>query len=195
MSAAAPPFVAIDDLRMCFGGARQRVLALDGVTLAVREREFYSIVGPSGCGKSTLLLLIAGLLMPTAGELLVRGQRLSGPYTDATMVFQQDNLLEWRTVLANVLLPAEIRQLPLGPYRQRALELLDLVGLRGFEQSYPHQLSGGMHQRAALCRALLCDQPLLLMDEPFGALDASPARTSSSCCSGSGCATRRQWCS
>jgi NitT/TauT family transport system ATP-binding protein len=97
---------------------------------------------------------------------------VSGPYTDAAMVFQQDNLLEWRTVLANVVLPAEIRRLSSGAYQQRALDLLAFVGLRGFEQSYPHQLSGGMRQRAALCRALLCDLPLLLMDEPFGALDA-----------------------
>jgi NitT/TauT family transport system ATP-binding protein len=166
------PFVAIRDLRMSFGTVQNPVVALDGVTLAVREREFFSIVGPSGCGKSTLLLLIAGLLAPSAGELLIRGQPLSGPYTEAAMIFQQDNLLEWRTVLANVVLPAEIRRLPRRTYDQRALELLASVGLRGFEQSYPHQLSGGMRQRAALCRALLCDLPLLLMDEPFGALDA-----------------------
>ena len=172
MSAAGQPFVAIRDLRMAFGNAQKSVLALDGVSLAVREQEFFSIVGPSGCGKSTLLLLIAGLLSPSGGELLIRGRALSGPYTEAAVIFQQDNLLEWRTVLANVVLPAEIRGLPLSTYRQRALELLDLVGLRGFDHHYPHQLSGGMRQRAALCRALLCDLPLLLMDEPFGALDA-----------------------
>src|SRR5438067_26 len=96
------PFIAIHDLRMWFGTVQKPLLALDGVTLAVREREFFSIVGPSGCGKSTLLLLIAGLLRPSAGELLIRGQHVSGPYTEAAMVFQQDNLLEWRTVLTNV---------------------------------------------------------------------------------------------
>jgi NitT/TauT family transport system ATP-binding protein len=172
MSVSEHPFIAIRELRMAFGGAEKSVLALDGVTLTVREREFFSIVGPSGCGKSTLLLLIAGLLTPTAGDLLVRGHSLTGPYTEAAVVFQQDNLLEWRTVLANVVLPAEIRGLPLDTYRQRALDLLERVGLRGFEHCYSHQLSGGMRQRAALCRALLCDLPLLLMDEPFGALDA-----------------------
>jgi NitT/TauT family transport system ATP-binding protein len=170
--ASGRPFIAISDLRMWFGTVQKPLLALDGVTLAVREQEFFSIVGPSGCGKSTLLLLIAGLLAPSAGELLIRGQQVNGPYTEAAMVFQQDNLLEWRTVLTNVVLPAEIRRLPRSTYHQRALELLAFVGLRGFEQSYPHQLSGGMRQRAALCRALLCDLPLLLMDEPFGALDA-----------------------
>lgn len=170
--ASARPFIDIGDLRMWFGTGQNPLLALDGVTLAVQEREFFSIVGPSGCGKSTLLLLIAGLLAPSAGELLIRGQRVSGPYTESAMVFQQDNLLEWRTVLTNVVLPAEIRRLPRDTYHQRALELLAFVGLRGFEQHYPHQLSGGMRQRAALCRALLCDLPLLLMDEPFGALDA-----------------------
>jgi NitT/TauT family transport system ATP-binding protein len=148
------------------------VLALDDVTFGVRRHEFLSIVGPSGCGKTTLLLLAAGLLMPSAGELRIDGRRLHGPFTDAAIVFQHDNLLEWRTVLDNVVLPAEIRRLERAPYRDRARELLALVGLAGFERSYPHQLSGGMRQRAALCRALVHDLPLLLMDEPFASLDA-----------------------
>jgi NitT/TauT family transport system ATP-binding protein len=148
------------------------VLALDDLRLQVHRKEFFSIVGPSGCGKSTLLLLVSGLLRPSAGQLLVGGRELNGPYTDAAIVFQQDNLLEWRTILSNVLLPAEIRRLDLEPYRLRARELLASVGLQRFEDSYPYQLSGGMRQRAALCRALICDLPLLLMDEPFGALDA-----------------------
>jgi NitT/TauT family transport system ATP-binding protein len=166
------PFVAIADLRMRFGEAERAVLALDGVTLTVATQEFFSIVGPSGCGKSTLLLLVAGLLTPTEGDLLVHGRSLNGPYTEAAIVFQQDSLLEWRTIFENVLLPSEIRRLPRDTYRQRALDLLEFVGLQGFEHHYPYQLSGGMRQRAALCRALLCDLPLLLMDEPFGALDA-----------------------
>src|SRR6266480_6204392 len=136
--ASGRPFIEISDLRMWFGTGQKPLLALDGVTLAVHEREFFSIAGPSGCGKSTLLLLIAGLLAPSAGELLIRGQQVSGPYTEAAMVFQQDNLLEWRTVLTNVVLPAEIRRLPRNAYHQRALELLAFVGLRGFEQNYPH---------------------------------------------------------
>jgi NitT/TauT family transport system ATP-binding protein len=166
------PSIAITDLRMQFVSEQGSVLALDGVSLEVQQQEFFSIVGPSGCGKSTLLLLIAGLLSPSSGELLVGGRKLRGPYTDAAIVFQQDNLLEWRTILNNVVLPAEIRRLNREVYRRRAMELLGAVGLRGFEHSYPYQLSGGMRQRAALCRALICDLPLLLMDEPFGALDA-----------------------
>jgi NitT/TauT family transport system ATP-binding protein len=148
------------------------LLALDDVTLSVRRHEFLSIVGPSGCGKTTLLLLAAGLLTPSAGEVRIDDRRLDGPYTEAAIVFQHDNLLEWRTVLDNVLLPAEIRRLERAPYRRRARELLALVGLAGFERAYPHELSGGMRQRTALCRALIHDVPLLLMDEPFAALDA-----------------------
>jgi NitT/TauT family transport system ATP-binding protein len=159
-------------VRMEYRSRAGGVLALDDVTFAVRRHEFLSIVGPSGCGKTTLLLLAAGLLTPSAGELRIDGRRLDGPYTDAAIVFQHDNLLEWRTVLDNVLLPAEIRRLDLAPYRHRARELLARVGLAGFERSYPHQLSGGMRQRTALCRALIHDLPLLLMDEPFAALDA-----------------------
>jgi NitT/TauT family transport system ATP-binding protein len=148
------------------------VLALDRVTFDVRREEFFSILGPSGCGKSTLLLLIAGLLEPSAGELVVGGGPLDGTYPDAALVFQQDILLEWRTILDNVMLPVELRRLDRNTYRQRALELLAAVGLQGFEPRFPYQLSGGMRQRAALCRALIRDLPLLLMDEPFGALDA-----------------------
>jgi NitT/TauT family transport system ATP-binding protein len=160
------------DVRMQFTSRQGSVLALGGASLEVQQQEFFSIVGPSGCGKSTLLLLIAGLLSPTSGNLLVGGQTLGGPFPQAAIVFQQDNLLEWRTIINNVTLPAEMRRLDMRVYRPRALQLLDAVGLRSFEHHYPHQLSGGMRQRAALCRALLCDLPLLLMDEPFGALDA-----------------------
>src|SRR5579884_1134788 len=166
------PFVAIRDLSMEYPTATGSILALDRVNLEVRQEEFFSIVGPSGCGKSTLLLLIAGLVEPTDGELLVDGEALDGPYARAAIVFQQDVLLEWRTILANVTLPVELRRLDRGAYQRRALELLAAVGLEGFEQYFPYQLSGGMRQRAALCRALICDLPLLLMDEPFGALDA-----------------------
>jgi NitT/TauT family transport system ATP-binding protein len=148
------------------------VLALDGVTLSIAEHEFFAILGPSGCGKSTLLLLAAGLLPPSAGTLAIAGERVRGAYTDAGIAFQHANLLEWRTVWRNVVLPLEIRRLKTERFLARARELLNLVGLAGFENHYPHQLSGGMKQRVALCRALVCDLPLLLMDEPFGALDA-----------------------
>lgn len=163
--------VSMTALRMDFR-PKAGVLALDDVTLDVRPEEFLTIVGPSGCGKSSLLLLTAGLLVPSSGELLVGGRPLAGPRADVAIVFQDDSLLEWRTVLGNVLLHGEIRRLDPVVCQRRARELLAAVGLAGFEHSYPHQLSGGMRQRAALCRALLCDLPFLLMDEPFGALDA-----------------------
>lgn len=146
--------------------------AVDDVALAVRPAEFLAVVGPSGCGKSTLLMLIAGLIMPTRGFVAVDGRKVTRPFTDVGFVFQKDALLEWRNVLANVLLPAEIKRLPPAPHRARALELLGRVGLAGFEHRYPYELSGGMRQRVALCRALVHDPPLLLMDEPFAALDA-----------------------
>lgn len=162
------PFIEARGLRMAFGAAP----ALEAVDLKIREHEFFAIVGPSGCGKSTLLLLIAGLLRPSAGDLLIDGEPVRGAYTNAGIAFQNHNLLEWRTVLGNVELPLEIRGLRQEQFLARAQKLLTLVGLAGFEHHYPHQLSGGMRQRAALCRALVCDLPLLMMDEPFGALDA-----------------------
>ena len=162
------PFIEARDVRMAFG----EVVALERVGIQVAESEFFAIVGPSGCGKSTLLLLTAGLLSPTAGEIAIKGTPVRGAYTDAGIAFQHHNLLEWRTVLDNVLLPLEIRRMKDRRFFARARELLALVGLGGFENHYPFQLSGGMRQRVALCRALVCDLPLLLMDEPFGALDA-----------------------
>jgi len=162
------PFIEARGVRMNFGST----LALDHVDLAVREHEFFTIVGPSGCGKSTLLLLAAGLLAPSAGALLIEGRPVRGAYTSAGIAFQHHNLLEWRSVLGNVLLPLEIRRIETEHYLARAKRLLSLVGLDGFEDHYPYQLSGGMRQRAAICRALVCDLPLLLLDEPFGALDA-----------------------
>ena len=170
--AEALPFLDIRDLVMTFQTRRGPLKALDATTLAQREGEFLSVVGPSGCGKSTLLLLIAGIFEATSGRIVIDGKELDGPYKDGAVVFQQDNLLEWRTVIDNVMLPVEIRGLDKTTYKPQARRLLTDVGLEGFENSYPHQLSGGMRQRVALCRALICDLPLLLMDEPFGALDA-----------------------
>ena len=148
------------------------VRALDPVDLDIPDGAFVAIVGPSGCGKSTLLRLVAGLLPVSAGTVDVGGKRHAGPVTALGFVFQQPTLLEWRTVLGNVLFQIEMRGLRTSDFRERALALLDQMGLRDFAASHPHQLSGGMKQRVAIARALLHDPGLLLMDEPFGALDA-----------------------
>jgi len=149
-----------------------RVLAVADLSCRVAEQEFVAILGPSGCGKSTLLKMVAGLVAPTVGEIRVAGAPVTGPLEHLGMVFQGPVLLRWRSALANVLFPAEALRRRGGDLRQRALDLLKLVGLEGFERKYPHELSGGMAQRVSLARALLLDPRLLLMDEPFGALDA-----------------------
>jgi NitT/TauT family transport system ATP-binding protein len=148
------------------------LLALQDVSLDISRGEFVSILGPSGCGKSTLLMLIAGLYAPSAGQVRIGGQAVVRPRTDVGIVFQSPVLLDWRRVLDNVMLQIEARRLDKALYRRRALELIEAVGLAGFEQAYPYALSGGMRQRVSICRALIHDPPLLLMDEPFGALDA-----------------------
>jgi NitT/TauT family transport system ATP-binding protein len=147
------------------------VIALDNVGLSIGKGDFVSIVGPSGCGKSTLMLCVAGLTQPTEGSVTIEGRPVSGPVTDVGVVFQDALLLDWRSVLDNVLFQIEMRGLSKADYRDRAMQLLKQVGLAGFENKYPWELSGGMRQRVALCRALVHDPPLLLMDEPFGALD------------------------
>jgi NitT/TauT family transport system ATP-binding protein len=145
--------------------------AVQGISFDVHENEFVSIVGPSGCGKSTLLRLAAGLIVPSAGVIRVRGKVLQGPAADVGMVFQAPVLLPWRTTLDNVLFVAEMRGERRQRWRARAIELLHLAGLSGFERRLPHELSGGMQQRVAICRALLLNPSIILMDEPFGALD------------------------
>jgi NitT/TauT family transport system ATP-binding protein len=153
------------------------VLALDRINIAVGEGEFLAVVGPSGCGKSTLLRLVGGLMPYTSGELRVGGKPVSGPRRDIGVVFQSATLLEWRTVLENVMLPIDVLGLDRKRYRERAMALLETVGLAGFDSKYPNELSGGMQQRVALSRALVHDPSLLLMDEPFGALDALTRET------------------
>ena len=148
------------------------VHAVEDITLSVGLNEFVTLVGPSGCGKSTLLKLVAGLVPTTRGSIHVRDQRVSEPFPDVGFVFQQPVLLPWRTVLDNVLFSIEMLGLEPRSYRKPAADLLELTGLAGFETKYPRELSGGMQQRVAICRALLPDPSLLLMDEPFGALDA-----------------------
>jgi NitT/TauT family transport system ATP-binding protein len=151
------------------GGA---ITALDNFSLAIREGEFISVVGPSGCGKSTLLRCIAGLENISSGTISIKGRPIDGPPEALGIVFQRDTLVDWRTALGNVLLVAEFRKRDRTQAKCRACELLALFGLSEFVDKYPWELSGGMRQRVAICRALLDDPELLLMDEPFGALDA-----------------------
>jgi NitT/TauT family transport system ATP-binding protein len=145
--------------------------AIQGLSFEIQENEFVTLVGPSGCGKSTTLRMISGLMRPTQGMVTLRGKEVDGPIRDVGMVFQSPVLLPWRNTIANVLFTAEMRGKNPAQYRQRALELVKLANLEGFEERYPHELSGGMQQRVAICRALLLNPSLLLMDEPFGALD------------------------
>ena len=148
------------------------VEALAAIDFGVEAGEFLSVVGPSGCGKSTLLALATGLEFPSRGTVSVSGQRVDHPVTDVGIVFQTDVLLDWRTVLGNIMLQIEMRDLDPAHFRERARRLLQMVGLTGFEDKRPFELSGGMRQRVSICRALVHDPALLLMDEPFGALDA-----------------------
>jgi len=154
------------------GASARETHALEAVDLSIREGEFLSIVGPSGCGKSTLLRIVAGLHLPSGGEARVGGKVVDRAQTDVGIVFQSPVLLDWRNALDNVLVQIELRGLDPRAYRERALRLLAQVGLADFADRYPHELSGGMRQRVAIARALIHDAPLLLMDEPFGALDA-----------------------
>ena len=164
--------ISIENVSHRFQSKEAQVHALDAVDLEIGASEFVSIVGPSGCGKSTLLRIVSGLLAPTEGKVVIDGRVVDGPYTDLGIVFQSPVLLDWRTLLGNVLLQIELRRQPVAAHLDRARALLDAVGLGDFCDRYPYELSGGMQQRAAICRALIHDPPLLLTDEPFGALDA-----------------------
>jgi NitT/TauT family transport system ATP-binding protein len=146
-------------------------VAIESASFEVPQNSFVSIVGPSGCGKSTLLRIVAGLARASEGRILVRGKEVRGPVRDVGMVFQSPVLLPWRTTLGNILFVAEMGGARAVSHKPRAHELMALAGLSGFENSYPHELSGGMQQRAAICRAMLLKPSLILMDEPFGALD------------------------
>ncbi|RIK87351.1 MAG: ABC transporter ATP-binding protein [Hyphomicrobiales bacterium] len=148
------------------------VVALGNIDVRFEPGSFVAVVGPSGCGKSTLLSLLAGLTGATTGTIAIDGETISKPHPKIGVVFQSDLLLYWRTVIENILLPIEIKRLDVAKYRSRAEELLVQVGLEGFGNKYPSELSGGMRQRVAICRALIQEPGLMLMDEPFGALDA-----------------------
>lgn len=172
--AAAPagPHLSIRGLAKVYDTATGRVDALRDIDLDIGYGEFVSIIGPSGCGKSTLLKILLGVIGYEDGRALLHDRPIDGPQIGAGMVFQQPALPPWRKVLANVLLPIDVLGLPRRDYLDRARHLLDLVGLADFADKYPRELSGGMQQRVAICRALIHDPELLLMDEPFGALDA-----------------------
>ncbi len=169
----AEPFIHLAGVRKVYRQREEEFLAISDVTFDVEAGELVSLVGPSGCGKTTLLKILAGLSDYDSGQVRIgSGAHPFDPSRDIGMVFQQPLLLKWRRVLENVLLPAEILGLPRRESRERARELLAMVGLSGFEEKYPYELSGGMQQRAAIARALIHDPKLVLMDEPFGALDA-----------------------
>ncbi|MBR5490049.1 MAG: ABC transporter ATP-binding protein [Oscillospiraceae bacterium] len=163
--------LSIRDLKKVYTTREGELEALGSVSFDVGRQEFVSIVGPSGCGKTTLMRIIAGLMPQTSGELIVDKDYFD-PQKDVGFVFQKALLLDWRRVIDNVLLPIEILKLDKKKYIPRAMELLELVGLKGFEKCYPNELSGGMQQRVSIARALIHDPKLILMDEPFGALDA-----------------------
>jgi NitT/TauT family transport system ATP-binding protein len=164
--------ISIRELSKSYPSRNGCVHALQQINFSVKEGEFVAVVGPSGCGKSTLLKILAGLLPPSKGEACLRGIPINGPRRDIGVVFQSPVLLPWRSVLENVLLPVDVQRLGGDRYRKVALELLSLVGLQEFAHCYPRELSGGMQQRVAITRALIHDPAMLLMDEPFGALDA-----------------------
>ena|ERR1051325_6818792 len=164
--------IALVQVAKSYGKGRSAIPAIESITLDIARGEFLSILGPSGCGKSTLLMMLAGLVPPSSGTIEVEERRVTKPLTDIGIAFQQDLLFDWRTVLGNVMIQADMRGMERTAARKKAEALLERVGLKGFEHRRPWELSGGMRQRVAICRALLHGASILLMDEPFGALDA-----------------------
>jgi NitT/TauT family transport system ATP-binding protein len=167
-----PPRLSIEQLTVTYTSARGPLTALRDLSLSVADGEFVAVLGPSGCGKSTLLNIASGLLAPSGGRVAICGEPVSTPRRDVGIVFQQPTLLPWKTVLENVMVPMQAMGLPTGPHLGRARDLIRLVRLDGFENHYPHELSGGMQQRVGIARGFMHDPQLLLMDEPFAALDA-----------------------
>ncbi len=171
VSPDGPPAIEVRNLTKTYPTRDRPIQALADVSFTVTDGEFVAIVGHSGCGKTTILKIVAGLVQASSGSVSVRGVQVGGPLSDVGMVFQHPVLLKWRTVLDNVMLPIEMLRLGVAEHRGRALDLLVLAGLADFKDRYPYELSGGMQQRVAICRALVHDPRLLLMDEPFAALD------------------------
>ena len=171
-SADSPSVLATAGLSLIYPTRRGTITALESLDLAIGQGEFFSLIGPSGCGKSSLLKIAAGLLAQTSGTITLGGSPVTGPRREVGVVFQRPTLLPWKTVLQNVLLPAETLRLDMAAARARAQDLLKLVGLEQFADNYPNELSGGMQQRVGIARALIHDPAVLLMDEPFAALDA-----------------------
>src|SRR5579863_3031650 len=171
-TAAHEPLVSLTGVQKTYFTRQAPVQAVASASVTVARGEFVSLLGPSGCGKSTLLMMIAGLEQPTGGSIVLGGSEIKQPRRNIGIIFQDATLLPWKSVLENVLFPVRILKLPIEPYRRRAKKLLAMVGLSEFENKKPSQLSGGMRQRVAICRALIHDPDILLMDEPFSALDA-----------------------
>ena len=169
---AADPILKVQDLSAVFPNGNGGLKALERVSFSVQPRQFVCVLGPSGSGKSTLLRILAGLLNPTDGRVFFRGEELGGPQSSMGIVFQKASLMPWRDVSENILLPLQIAKVPVGVAAARAQVLIELVGLQGFEHVLPRDLSGGMAQRVAIARALIHDPDVLLLDEPFGGLDA-----------------------
>ncbi len=167
-----PPILLAENLSAVFPNQNGGLKALERVSFHVQPQEFVCLIGPSGCGKTTLLRLLAGLLLPTEGRVLFEGAPLAGPRRRIGFVFQKANLMPWRTAQANIQLPLELQNVERAEVERRARELIELVGLTGFERTLPRDLSGGMEQRVAIARALIHNPDVLLLDEPFGALDA-----------------------
>lgn len=171
-AAPAGPFIQVRSLEKWYESRTGRVQAIANMNFSSQRGSITTIVGPSGCGKTTLLRILSGLLPYDRGEVLIGGQPVRGPISNVGLVFQRPALFQWLSVLDNVLAPIRLMGLPRRDYEPKARELLEMAGLAGFENKYPHQLSGGMQQRVSICRALIHDPEVLLMDEPFGALDA-----------------------
>ena len=168
----ADDFLKVVEVQKIYNPGPNQVKAVNNVSFTIGPSEFVSLLGPSGCGKSTMLMMAAGLLSPTSGTIQVNGTPMTKPRTEIGVMFQDATLLPWKSALENVLYPARILKLPLAEYREKAQDLREMVDLSDFKNSRPAELSGGMRQRVSICRALVYDPKLLLMDEPFGALDA-----------------------
>ena len=166
------PILTVENLQMTFPNGNGGLPALDGISFEVQPQEFICVLGPSGCGKTTLLRLLAGLMQPTGGRITYAGKQVSAPPRGVGFVFQDSNLMPWRTVLENIMLPLELQHVARSTALMQSNKMIDLVGLNGFEDSLPRDLSGGMAQRVAIARSLVHEPDVLLLDEPFGALDA-----------------------